>query len=68
MLGYDHGGVGEQLRLIFPEGLVAYRNQEELYQKTKLIIKRRPLIKDTKLFDLKDMVSNTLKIYTDIAS
>ena len=60
VLGYDHGGVGEQLRLIFPEGLVAYRNQEELYQKTKIIIKRRPLIKDTKLFDLKDMVSNTL--------
>lgn len=68
VLGYDHGGVGEQLRLIFPQGLVAFRNQEELYQKTKLIIKRRPLIKDTKLFDLKDMVSNTLKIYTDIAS
>ena len=68
VLGYDHGGVGEQLKLIFPEGLVTFKDQEELYQKTKTMIKRKPRIKDTKLFDLNSMTGNTLKIYTDLAS
>lgn len=34
-IGYDHGGVGEQLKILFPEGLVESKNQEQLYENTK---------------------------------
>lgn len=62
-IGYDHGGVGEQLKILFPEGLVESKNQEQLYENTKKILNEKPRIKTTKLFDLETMCKNTLKIY-----
>ena len=67
VIGYNHGGVGEQLELLFPEGLVASRNILELYKKTKKIIKYKPLIKETNLFQLDDMLKNTMNIYNNLA-
>jgi len=63
VIGYDHGGVGEQLKLLFPAGLVRPKNMEELYKKTKKILKEKPLIKETNLFKLDDMLKNTLNAY-----
>ena len=66
-IGYDHGGVGEQLSMVFPEGQVELNNKEALYEKTKKILKEKPEIKDTNLFLLDDMLSKTLKTYQEIA-
>ena len=66
VIGYDHGGVGEQLKLLFPEGLVRSRNILELYKKTKKIIKNKPLIKETNLFQLDDMLKNTMNVYINL--
>ena len=43
-IGYDHGGVGEQLSMTFPEGLVELNNKEALYKRTKKILKEKPKI------------------------
>lgn len=67
-IGYDHGGVGEQLRMIFPEGLVQLNNKEDLYNNTKRIIRKKPAVKNTNLFELDNMLKNTLKIYEEVSS
>jgi glycosyltransferase involved in cell wall biosynthesis len=67
-IGYDHGGVGEQLSMVFPEGLVELSNKEALYEKTKKILREQPEIKDTNLFSLEGMLSKTLKTYEEISS
>tara|TARA_B100000035_G_scaffold24868_2_gene19516 strand:+ start:5575 stop:6684 length:1110 start_codon:yes stop_codon:yes gene_type:complete len=67
-IGYDHGGVGEQLRMVFPEGLVELNNKEAIYKKTKKILKEKPIIRDTDLFALDDMLNKTLKTYQEISS
>ncbi len=67
-IGYDHGGVGEQLSMVFPEGQVELNNKEALYEKTKKILKEKPAIRDTDLFTLDDMLSKTLKTYQEVSS
>jgi glycosyltransferase involved in cell wall biosynthesis len=66
VIGYDHGGVGEQLKVLFPEGLVSPKNMSELYKKTRIILKENPLIKETNLFQLKDMLKKTMNVYTNL--
>ena len=66
-IGYDHGGVGEQLSILFPQGLVELNNKEDLYKNTKKILRKKPEIKNTNLFELDDMLENTLKIYEEVS-
>ena len=66
VIGYDHGGVGEQLKLIFPEGLVSPKNMSELYKKTKKFLKENPEVKETNLFQLNDMLKNNMNIYINL--
>ena len=66
VIGYDHGGVGEQLKVLFPEGLVSPKNMSELYKKTRIILKENPLIKETNLFQLKDMLKKTMNVYINL--
>jgi len=58
--------VGEQLKLLFPEGLVIPKNMPELYKKTKIFIKENPPVKETNLFQLNDMLKNTMNIYINL--
>ena len=67
VIGYDHGGVGEQLKVLFPEGLVSPKNMSELYKKTRIILKENPTIKETNLFQLKDMLKKTMNVYINLA-
>jgi glycosyltransferase involved in cell wall biosynthesis len=41
-VGYDHGGVGEQLRAMFSEGLVKLGDAEGLLETTRRILSERP--------------------------
>jgi len=63
VIGLNHGGVGEQLSMIFPEGLVDLNVKNLLQKKTVNFIKKKPSVKRTNLFKLIDMQKNTLKIY-----
>ncbi len=41
-VGYDHGGVGEQLRVIFPAGCVRLGDVEGLLETTRRVLLERP--------------------------
>ena len=66
VIGYSHGGVGEQLKLVFPEGLISMRTKSALVKKTIEFIKQQPEVRPTKLFSLENMQKNTLAIYKDL--
>lgn len=63
VIGFSHGGVGEQLELIFPEGIVKDFDTQELFDKTKKFLKTPPNIKPTRLFTLESMQKKTLDVY-----
>ena len=66
VIGYDHGGVGEQLQEIFPQGRIKKRN---LLQATNLASKwiiEPPEVHFSESFSLKAMLDNTLKVYKSV--
>ena len=64
--GYDHGGVGEVLRVLFPSGLVPVKNIEAL-EKTVLRCLATPQhIAKNELFTLANMQSSTYSIYREV--
>jgi glycosyltransferase involved in cell wall biosynthesis len=66
IIGYDHGGVAEQLSEIFPEGLIPVNDHRKLADLSEKWIKNPPLVKPTNKFSLKSMLDKTLKTYLDI--
>jgi len=67
VIGYNHGGVGEQLKHIFPSGLISLNKKNLLYKKTFEFIQKPPKVEPTVLFTLKKMQENTLMVYKNIA-
>ena len=68
VLGYDHGGVGEVLAGVFPEGRVAAGNEQALLAKVREI-RSRPLRPATPVpFTLEAMLGKTLALYSELAS
>ena len=63
VIGYSHGGVGEQLKEVFPEGIINKDDISAAVNLCKKWIKNTPKVSKTDLFSLKNMQSNTLKIY-----
>ena len=63
VIGYGHGGVGEQLTEVFPQGII---KKDDISAAVNLCgdwIKKMPKVKKTDLFNLATMQNNTLKIY-----
>lgn len=63
VIGYNHGGVSEQLSLIFPDGLIDNGDKSKLFNKTLEFLSKKPLVKKTKKFSLEEMQKKTLKLY-----
>ena len=63
VIGYGHGGVGEQLKEIFPQGIIKKNDISSAVVLCKKWIKKAPKVTKTDLFNLETMQSNTLKIY-----
>ena len=63
VIAYDHGGVGEQLKVIFPEGGVKKGNLSQATILASRWIKNPPKVRFSKLFSLDKMLENTLKVY-----
>jgi len=66
VIGFHSGGSGEQLKKIFPIGLVKENDFNKLLQKTKNFLENRPMVKDTTIFTLEEMQKKTMKIYEDL--
>jgi len=63
VIGYNHGGVGEQLKEVFPEGIIKKGDMSSAVDLCKNWIKKAPKVNKTDLFNLETMQLNTLKIY-----
>ena len=63
VIGYGHGGVGEQLKKVFPQGIIKKNDISAAVSLCKKWIKKTPKVRKTELFNLETMQTNTLKIY-----
>jgi len=68
VVGYDHGGVGEVLKEIFPTGLVELNNPENLIATVQQCLTHPYAIKDNATFSLADMQTKTLAVYRELSN
>jgi glycosyltransferase involved in cell wall biosynthesis len=67
VLGWDHGGVGELLRELYPQGAVAHGDAETLFTRAKSLLESpRPAIALPDRYTLARMQADTLKLYADL--
>jgi glycosyltransferase involved in cell wall biosynthesis len=66
VIAYDHGGVAEQLRAIFPEGLVKPGDLNCAIDRTGEILNRRPTPSSAGAFALERMLGSTLEVYQSV--
>ena len=67
VIGYDHGGVGELLEAMLPEGRVTLGDREALTARAAAMLDQRPQVRPNKCFLLSSMLEQTLAIYEQMA-
>jgi glycosyltransferase involved in cell wall biosynthesis len=67
VVAYNHGGVGEILGRIFPQGKVETGNQQQLANKINQVLEKCPVIVDKQPYLLSTMLSQTMALYQDMA-
>ena len=67
VVGYDHGGVGEILRTVFPEGAVSLRDANELTDKVKSILSQKPVVSEFDQFRLSTTLDQTITMYKELS-
>lgn len=68
VIAYGHGGVAEQLRVIFPQGLVKLGDVEGAIDLTRKILKSPPTPASIEAFSLRRMLQATLDVYQTLLS
>ncbi len=66
VIGYNHGGVAEQLAICFPEGQVAVGDIQAVANKISLWQHVKPQVNIQHPFTLQNMCQQTLNIYQDL--
>lgn len=66
VIGYDHGGVAEQLRVVFPSGLVPVGDIDAAETTTLHLLKNGGTPGSISPFTLSKMLDATLEIYLDL--
>jgi glycosyltransferase involved in cell wall biosynthesis len=66
VLGYDHGGVGEILREIYPTGKVTLGSISELSEKSHVFLTKSVAPDRSKLFTKQEMLLSTLTVYSSL--
>lgn len=67
VIGYDHGGVGEILAEIFPEGRVPFGNLDELTTRVENFLSKTPHVPGGHSYTLQRMLDSTLDVYMSLA-
>jgi len=67
VVGYDHGGVGEILAELLPEGRVALGDTDAAGAKIASFIQQRPAIRPNERFTLRAMLDATMEVYERVA-
>lgn len=63
VIGWDHGGVGEILRKLFPQGAVACFSDAGLVEKAKAFLSAPPMTPAAIPYNLESMQGATLEVY-----
>lgn len=66
VVGYDHGGVGEQLAAILPEGRVPVGDIDEVARRVRSWIEHPPSIPIDQPYTLERMLHSTLEVYLEL--
>jgi glycosyltransferase involved in cell wall biosynthesis len=65
--GYDYGGVGEILRVIYPAGLLPLNKIDETAQRIAQLLQQPEAVPTGDFFPLKAMLEQTLALYAQLA-
>lgn len=68
VIAYDHGGAGEVLNNIFPQGLVSALDQAAATKRAQEFILNPPEVTKDNPFTLKRMLDSTLSLYNELAA
>jgi glycosyltransferase involved in cell wall biosynthesis len=68
VVGYDHGGVGEILQALFPEGLVPLNDQQVLKTTLENILQAQSKPRPNDRFFRSEMLAQTLGIYQELVA
>ena len=68
VVGYNHGGVGEILTEIFPQGQVVPGDAKQLADKINQVLKYEPRVNNKQVFLLDRMLGQTLELYQEAMS
>jgi glycosyltransferase involved in cell wall biosynthesis len=68
VIGYDHGGVGEQLAAVFPEGLVQLDDLKHIIERIRTWQRMPPQVPTQQPFTLERMLTATLEVYEEAAA
>lgn len=66
VLGWDHGGVAEILREMYPAGAVTPDDVSALLEKTKLFLKGAPSVMQSDAFLLEDSMQQSYDVYRSL--
>jgi len=64
--GYNHGGVGEQLAAILPEGCIPVGDAGYAAELVQRWLSEPPQVPQTQLFTLERMLNDTLNVYLEL--
>jgi glycosyltransferase involved in cell wall biosynthesis len=67
VIGYNHGGVAEQLRQILPSGSVAVRDVAGAAQLLERWLVVHPQVPNQSIFTLEKMLESTLSVYYELS-
>lgn len=65
---YDHGGVAEQLAVVFPEGRIPVGDTRTMEERLAQWYRARPVVPDRHPFTLDRMLSSTFTVYQELSS
>jgi glycosyltransferase involved in cell wall biosynthesis len=66
VIGYDHGGVGELLRRVYPAGLTPLGDLERLMERVRALLTVPPPVPTQPVFSLQRMLDDTLALYAEL--
>lgn len=66
VVGYDHGGVGEILDVLFPYGKVPVGDQQYLANRINTVLVNPPPVENKQVFVLQNMLQQTLTLYREL--
>lgn len=66
VVGYNHGGVGEILTNLFPQGRVSVTKPDDLYHRVAEFIKASPVVPKGQHYTQQRMLEQTLQCYSSL--